>query len=62
MAATEPNWNATPFTREVYEVSVEWERLGWLLKYRDQHNREWWDLTPLGRRKLGMPPLLRQKQ
>jgi len=59
---TEPDWDATLFTREVYEASVEWEHLGWLHKYRDQHGKEWWELTPLGRRMLGKPPLVSQNQ
>jgi hypothetical protein len=62
MTTSKPDWNATPFTAEVYQVSVEWERLGWLHKYRDQSGTEWWELTPLGRRKLGKPTLLRQSQ
>jgi hypothetical protein len=48
MASTELDWNETPFTREVYDVSVEWERLGWLHKYQDQHGREWWVANAIG--------------
>jgi len=62
MDSTELDWNETPFTREVYSVSVEWEQLGWLHKYRDQHGREWWELTPLGRRELGLHVLPSQRQ
>lgn len=50
------------FVEEVQEVADEWERLGWLHKYRDQYGREMWELTPLGRRARNLPALLRQNQ
>jgi hypothetical protein len=50
------------FWNEVQAVAHEWEQLGWLHKYRDQHGKEWWELTPLGRQKRNLPPLRRQCQ
>jgi hypothetical protein len=52
----------TTFQEEVQLAADEYERNGWLHKYRDQLGTEWWELTPLGRRALNLPPKLSQKQ
>jgi hypothetical protein len=50
------------FWEEVLYVSDQWERMGWLHKFRDQQGQVIWELTPIGRRELGLPPLLSQRQ
>jgi hypothetical protein len=41
----------TSIWKEVQEVAAEWERDGWLRKFM-RDGREYWQLTPLGRRQL----------
>jgi hypothetical protein len=48
--------------QDVKNVADEWEQLGWLHKFRDQSGREMWEFTPLGRRQLGLPPVINQSQ
>jgi hypothetical protein len=51
------------FLEEVLAVADEYERKGWLHKYRHHETgEEMWELTPLGRRELNLPPPLRQDQ
>ena len=48
--------------REVLEAADEWEAKGWLHKFQDESGLVWWELTPLGRKALGLPPDFRQSQ
>jgi hypothetical protein len=50
------------FVREVETLAAKWEKLGWLHKFHDADGLEYWELTPLGRRKLDLPPLKTQQQ
>jgi hypothetical protein len=47
----------TTFWEEVQSVAEEWEEKGWLHKSFDAEGKEYWELTVLGRRELGHPPL-----
>jgi hypothetical protein len=50
------------FWETVKSVADEWERAGWLHRYRDERGAEWWGLTPLGRKNLNLPELPHQIQ
>jgi hypothetical protein len=50
------------FWDEVQEYAAELEAKGWLHKFFDANGMEYWELTPSGRKNLGMPPLPYQKQ
>jgi hypothetical protein len=45
----------TTFWEEVQSVAEEYEQKGWLHKFFDVRGVEYWDLTVLGRRELGLP-------
>jgi hypothetical protein len=51
LAMTPKATSGTTLWKEVQEVAAEWERDGWLRKFI-KNGREWWELTPLGRREL----------
>jgi hypothetical protein len=54
---------ATTFAEEVVgDLLNEYECKGWLHKFHDQHGKEMWGLTPLGRRALNLPALPNQIQ
>ena len=46
----------------IQRQAKEWERKGWLHKFRDQAGVEYWELTPLGRKELDLPTLVTQAQ
>ena len=50
------------FVGDVEKLAVKWERKGWLHKFHDAAGLEYWELTPLGRRKLRLPLLKTQGQ
>jgi hypothetical protein len=56
MAKDERAWS------HIQQQAKEWERRGWLHKFRDQAGVEYWELTPLGRRELDLPALVTQAQ